>query len=122
MILVDLRNKSVNGAIAAFSLEVANIIVNKNAVPNDTMPPFYSSGIMLGAPAITTRGMREKEMVKVASWFKMVIEQVQNTKLPAKKEDRSKYFSSLKKELSEDRRLLKIASEVKQFASSFPLV
>ena len=122
LILIDLRNKGVNGAIAAFALEVANIVVNKNAVPNDNMPPFYPSGIRLGTPAITTRGMNEKEMVKISEWFKMVIEQVQNTKLPAKKEDRSKYFSSLKKELSEDRRLLKIASEVKQFASSFPLV
>jgi len=121
LILVDLRNKGVNGAIAAFALEVANIVVNKNAVPNDTMPPFYPSGIRLGTPAITTRGMKEKEMVKVASWFKMVIEQVQNTKLPAKKEERSKYFSNLKKELVKNRELLKIAAEVRSFTSNFPL-
>lgn len=121
LILVDLRNKGVNGAVAAYALEVANIVVNKNLVLNDTMPPFYPSGIRLGTPAITTRGMKEKEMVKIAKWFKMVIEEVQDTKLPQQKEERSKYFSNLKKELLRNPELLKIAHEVKSLCSKFPL-
>lgn len=121
LILIDLRNKDVNGAIAAYALEVAGIVVNKNGVPGDTMPPFYPSGIRLGTPAITTRGMREEDMVIIAEWFKMAIEEVRNSKLPANKEERSKYFSDLKKELSQNPNLLKIASEVKSFTQKFLL-
>lgn len=121
LILIDLRNKGVNGAIAAFALEVANIVVNKNAVPNDTMPPFYPSGIRLGTPAITTRGMKERDMEKIGEWITRAIKEIQNTSLPAKKEDRSKYFGNLKKELSKNHQLLKIAAEVKSFTQKFPL-
>src|SRR3989338_7798306 len=73
LILIDLSNKKVNGAVAALALETAGIIVNKNAVPNDPMPPFYPSGIRLGTPAITTRGMKEKEMLKIAQWLNKAI-------------------------------------------------
>lgn len=121
LILIDLRNKGVNGAIGAFALEVANIVVNKNAVPNDTMPPFYPSGIRLGTPAITTRGMKEKEMIKIGEWFKMVMDQAQDKKLPENREERSKYFSNLKKELAKNPELLKITAEVKSFTTDFPL-
>src|SRR3990167_7489306 len=62
LILIDLRNKGVNGAVAAITLEVAGIVTNKNAIPHDPMPPFYPSGIRLGTPAVTTRGMKEAEM------------------------------------------------------------
>jgi glycine hydroxymethyltransferase len=119
LILIDLRNRGVNGAVAAFALEIANIVVNKNGVPGDTMPPFYPSGIRLGTPAITTRGMRERDMKKVGEWITRAIEVVKNTKLPEKKEDRSKYFSNLKRDLSENPSLLKIASEVKTFTARF---
>jgi len=64
LILIDLRNKKVSGTSAALALEVAGIVLNKNGVPFDPMPPFYPSGIRLGTPAITTRGMKEKDMKK----------------------------------------------------------
>lgn len=121
LLLIDLRNKSVNGAVAAYALEVAGIIVNKNAVPRDTMPPFYPSGIRLGTPAITTRGLKEKDMEKIGAWITKVIEQIRNTKLPEQKEERSKYFSNLKKELASDKKLLKIAAEVKSLCSRFSI-
>lgn len=121
LILIDLRNKKVNGAIAAYALEVANIVVNKNGVPNDTMPPFYPSGIRLGTPAITTRGMDEQDMEKVGTWISRTIDCVTNYELPEQKEERSKYFSNLKKELAKNKELNKIAAEVKSFTSRFPL-
>ena len=121
LLLIDLRNKGVNGAIAAYALEIAGIIVNKNAVPDDSMPPFYPSGIRLGTPALTTRRMKEKEMEKVGDWIRKVIEQLSSTRLPGNREERSKYFSNLKKELSENSELMKIAEEVKKFTSKFPL-
>lgn len=121
LLLVDLRSKGVNGAIAAFALEVANIVVNKNGVPNDTMPPFYPSGIRLGTPALTTRGMKETDMKKVGNWMIRTIDAVKDTHLPEVKEERSKYFSELKKKLAKDKELLKIGAEVKKFATRFPL-
>src|SRR3989344_5912425 len=55
LILIDLRNKEVNGAVAAIALEVAGIVVNKNDVPHGSMPPFSPSGVRLGTPAVSTR-------------------------------------------------------------------
>ena len=73
LILIDLQNLNLNGAPVAFALEVAGLVVNKNGVPFDPMPPFYPSGIRLGTPAVTTRGMKEKEMKLIAGWINEVI-------------------------------------------------
>lgn len=121
LILIDLQNKGVNGAIAAYALEIANIVLNKNGVPFDPMPPFYPSGIRLGTPAITTRGMKEKEMINVAVWINEVIEIVKAEKLPGVKEERNDFMRDFKTRALKNRRLLKIASEVKLFTSKFPV-
>ncbi|MEX2028619.1 MAG: serine hydroxymethyltransferase [Candidatus Curtissbacteria bacterium] len=121
LILIDLRNKNVNGSIAAIALEVANIVVNKNGVPFDTQPPFYPSGIRLGTPAITTRGMKETDMKKVASWFNRVIEEVKKEKLPSEKETRNEFMKDFKIRVYKNKNLLKIATEVKLFTSKFPV-
>lgn len=121
LILIDLRNKGVNGAIAALALEVANIVVNKNGVPFDTQPPFYPSGIRLGTPAITTRGMIEKDMVTIADWFNRIIEEVRNEKLPEGKEERRIFMRDFKKRIVENKNLLAIAKEVKSFTQKFPV-
>lgn len=121
LILIDLRNKKINGAVAALALEVAGIVVNKNGVPNDTNPPFYPSGIRLGTPAITTRGMKEKEMAKIAKWFKIVIEEVRDFQLPENKEQRKEAFKAFKKEVVKNKKLTQIASQVKELTSKFPL-
>jgi len=73
LILIDLRNKKISGKEAQNRLEKAGIIVNKNSIPYDPNPPFNPSGIRLGTPAITTRGMKEKEMKKIAQWISMAI-------------------------------------------------
>ena len=121
LLLIDLSNKNVNGALAAYALEVAGIVVNKNAVPNDPMPPFYPSGIRLGTPAITTRDMKEKEMVKVAKWINSAIEEVKNYQLPKVKEERTVFWKKFKKETLKNKNLLKIAREVKVLTVKFPL-
>lgn len=66
LILIDLRNKNMNGSEAAIILEKVGIIANKNTVPYETGTPFNPSGLRLGTPALTSRGMKEKEMVQVA--------------------------------------------------------
>ncbi len=74
LLLLDLRDKEISGKDAQNLLEKAGVIVNKNAIPFDTMPPTNPSGIRLGTPAITTRKMKEKEMVIIADIISRVIE------------------------------------------------
>ncbi len=66
LLLVDLRSKNISGAEAQDVLESAGIILNKNTIPFDPNPPFKPSGVRMGTPAITTRGMKEEEMEEVA--------------------------------------------------------
>jgi len=73
LILIDLTNKGITGREIQDLLEKAGLIVNKNTIPNDLRPPFDPSGVRLGTPALTTRGMKEKEMKKIASWINEVI-------------------------------------------------
>ena len=69
LILIDLSNKNITGKKAEFVLEQAGITVNKNTVPGEVLSPFITSGIRIGTPAVTTRGMGEEEMTQVALWI-----------------------------------------------------
>jgi len=73
LILIDLQNKNIMGAEAQIRLEKAGITANKNSIPFDPNPPFKPSGLRLGTPAVTTRGMKEEEMKKIAGWINDVI-------------------------------------------------
>lgn len=95
LILVDLRNKNITGPEAQDLLEEAGITINKNTVPFDPAPPFKPSGIRIGTPALTTRGMKEKDMAKVASWINEVISNPKSVK--------------------------KVRQEIKKFCVKFPL-
>lgn len=121
LLLIDLQNKNVNGALAAFALEKAGIILNKNGVPGDKMPPYYPSGIRLGTPAITTRGLKSEDMVKVADWIDRTIQEIQNSALPQVKEERGSYFKKFKQEVNNNKKIQDIASEVKKFMSAYPM-
>lgn len=121
LILIDLRNKGVNGAIAAVALEAAGIVLNKNGVPFDTNPPFYPSGIRLGTPAITTRGLKERDMTKVARWINDAVLQVVEEKLPEEKEERIKYWKDFKERVGKNKNLSDIATEVKTLTKKFPI-
>jgi glycine hydroxymethyltransferase len=78
LMLIDLRNKDVTGKQAQEALDQAGITVNKNAVPYDDKSPFITSGIRIGTPALTTRGMKEPEMEKVAELIDRVITNIDN--------------------------------------------
>lgn len=73
LILIDLTNKNITSKEAQILLEKAGLVTNKNTIPYDQRPPFNPSGIRLGTPAVTTRGMKEKEMKKIAFWINEVI-------------------------------------------------
>jgi glycine hydroxymethyltransferase len=69
LFLVDLHSRGLTGKEAQASLDRATITVNKNAIPFDPTPPMTAGGIRLGSPAVTTRGMREPEMARIAGWI-----------------------------------------------------
>lgn len=73
LMLIDLRNKGISGKKAERILNLAHITLNKNMVPNDDRSPFITSGIRVGVPAVTTRGMKEADMVKIVKWVDRVI-------------------------------------------------
>jgi len=81
LMLVDLRNKGLTGKQAEKALEEAGITVNKNAVPFDSQPPMVTSGIRIGTPAMTTRGMQEKEMNIIAELMDRVLTNIDNEKI-----------------------------------------
>ncbi|WP_457572602.1 serine hydroxymethyltransferase [Desulfovulcanus sp.] len=98
LILVDLTNKDITGKEAEIALDKAGITVNKNTIPFETRSPFVTSGIRLGTPALTTRGMKPEHMHKIVDWIVKALESREN-----------------------DTRLEEIRQEVEKFAREFPL-
>jgi glycine hydroxymethyltransferase len=98
LLLVDLTNKGIKGAEAETALGKAGITMNKNTVPFDPQPPFDPSGIRMGTPALTTRGLKEAEMEQVAKWIDQAL-----------------------KAHRDDVKLAKIRDEITAFAKAFPL-
>jgi len=98
LMLIDLTGKNITGKQAEISLELAGMTVNKNMVPFDQRSPFVTSGIRVGTPALTTRGMKEPEMIRIAECINEAV---------------SKY--------NDQNALTEIKNSVKEFASNFPL-
>ena len=98
LMLVDLRPKGVTGKMAEESLEKAGITCNKNSIPNDPEKPFITSGVRLGTPAITARGMKEDEAVQIAEMIIKVLENV-----------------------NDDEKIAEVKNEVLKLAEKFPL-
>ena len=97
LMLVDLTNKDITGKDAQNMLDLANITTNRNTVPFETRSPFVTSGIRLGTPALTTRGMKETDMVTVADFINQVLTNLTN-----------------------EERVKAIGEQVKEFSRSFP--
>jgi glycine hydroxymethyltransferase len=121
LIVVDLRPQKLSGNVVAEALEVAGIVANRNSVPNDHMPPFYPSGLRLGTPALTTRGMKEPHMKQIAAWILKVVDYVGSYKLPEAPEARSTFLKAYKEKIWGDKFLLSIAEEVKSLCKKFPI-
>jgi glycine hydroxymethyltransferase len=98
LMLIDLRNKNISGKKAQETLDRAHITLNKNAVPFDDKSPFVTSGMRVGVPAVTTRGLKEAEMEIIAGLIDRVIMQPDN-----------------------EQEILAVRTEVKSLMSGFPL-
>ena len=80
--LIDLRGTELTGKVAEEALDRAHITVNKNTIPFDPRPPFVTSGIRIGTPAVTTRGMREPEMEQIAELIHRALQRVGDERRP----------------------------------------
>jgi glycine hydroxymethyltransferase len=98
LMLVDLRNRGLTGKIAQTALDNAGITVNKNTVPKETQSPFVTSGVRIGTPAVTTRGMREPEMQRISEYIDRVLRAPQDQNV-----------------------LNTVRGEVRELANAFPL-
>ena len=78
LMLIDLTEKDISGKDLEKRLDDAHVTCNKNTIPNDPRSPFVTSGVRLGTPAVTTRGMKEEDMDKIAEIIAMVIESEEN--------------------------------------------
>lgn len=109
------------GYQAQYGLEEAGITVNKNTIPGEPASPFYPSGIRLGSPALTSRGMQEKDMVRIAGWIKRALEEIKGLNLPKQQDKRKDFLREVKAKLRENKNLKKIRQEVEKFAGKFPV-
>ncbi|MBP7774830.1 serine hydroxymethyltransferase [Candidatus Woesebacteria bacterium] len=109
------------GTQVAFALDVAGIYANRNTVPTEKGSPFYPSGLRVGTPLVTTRGMKEKEMRQIACWIAEVVKQVTTQQLPKDPKERQVFLKAFRAAALKDKKLLAIAREVKTMASKFPL-
>jgi len=109
------------GYQAQYALETAGITVNKNTIPKDPVSPFYPSGVRMGTPALTTRGMKEKDMIKIASWIKRALEEIRGLDIPEEQKERAPFIKEVKKKLAVNKNLLKIKKEIKEFTAKFPV-
>lgn len=109
------------GYQAQYALEEAGITVNKNTIPGEPASPFYPSGIRLGTPALTTRGMKEKDMVKVAGWIKRVLEEIRGLDLPKDQDKRKEFLKEVKGKIHRNKNLKIIRKQVENFAGKFPV-
>jgi glycine hydroxymethyltransferase len=83
LMLVDLRNRGLTGKLAQTALDAASITVNKNTVPKETQSPFVTSGIRVGTPAVTTRGMGATEMERIATLIDRVLQAPEDPQVAA---------------------------------------
>ncbi len=84
LVLLDLSDREITGKLAEIALDEAGITVNKNTVPNEKRSPFVTSGVRIGTPALTTRGMGTSEMKQIARWIAQVLSNAEDTGLKSK--------------------------------------
>jgi len=121
LILLDLSKYGGLGALLEYAMDIAHMTANKNTIPQEPVSPFYPSGLRLGTPAITTRGMKEDEMRQIARWIAQIIDHIKGNTLPEEKESRAKFVTDFKDHAKTDPFLVNLGKEVSSLASTFPV-
>lgn len=109
------------GTQVSYAMDVAGMYANKNTVPYEPCSPFFPSGVRVGTPLVTTRGMKEAEMKQIADWISQVVELVHTETLPTDKKARAAFIAEFQVRAAKDKGLLAIRKQVTELASSFPL-
>ena len=121
LILIDLRKNNTNGWVIAWALEKAGIITNRNTVPDESASAYYPSGLRIGTPALTVRGMKEKEMESIGEWISEVIFKYSNIEIPSDKDKRKAFIKDFHEIIENDVLLKKIKQKVIHLCSEFPI-
>ncbi len=122
LILLDLTNGGVGrGVFFHEGLERVGIYTNKNTVPGDPSSPFYPSGLRIGTPAVTTRGMGENEMKLIAEWIAKFAEHIKDIKLPEDKDTRKQVIKDFRATLKSDGFYDELRKEVEEVCVKFPV-
>ncbi|MDR7517619.1 MAG: serine hydroxymethyltransferase [Armatimonadota bacterium] len=122
MILVDLTPGGPGrGIFLQEALDRVGITVNKNTIPREPSSAFYPSGIRLGTPAATTRGMREPEMDRLAEWIAAVAGEVEEFHLPEDRDRRAAVLREFRRSIQDNRRLAEVREEVRELCLRFPV-
>lgn len=122
LLLIDLTPFGIGqGLFVEEALDMAGMTVNKNTIPGDPSSPFYPSGIRLGTPAITTRGLKEPEMVRLGAWIAEVIQAVATISLPANKKERAQAITAFRTALEKIPVIKRVRTDVKSMCKNFPL-
>lgn len=122
LMVIDLTPFSVGlGTQVAYAMDVAGMYANRNAIPDEPGSPFYPSGIRLGTPLVTTRGMKEAEMAQIGHWIARVVRHVQDEALPEERKEWAAFIRDFKSRADKDQVLLEIAGDVRALATRFPL-
>lgn len=108
------------GVLVEAALDAVGITVNKNTIPNDPSTPFFPSGVRLGTPSVTTRGMGKREMRQIAVWIRAVMDVTVEAELPDDKDDRAAYVAAFRKHVAKDPTLAIIRDEVRRVCRMFP--
>ncbi len=110
------------GTQVAYGLDLAGIYANRNTVPKETGSPFYPSGLRVGTPLVTSRGMKEEDMVSIARWISEVTKHiVAEYQLPADKKAWAKAVAAMRPLLEKDQKIQSVRAEVTAWAEAFPL-
>lgn len=122
LVLVDATPTGIGrGTIYQDALERIGLITNKNVIPNDPSSPFYPSGLRLGSPAATTRGMTTSDMKQIASWITQVHEHTKNYLVPTDKDERKTALDAFRTSLDADPFYTTLREEVRTLAERYPL-
>jgi glycine hydroxymethyltransferase len=122
LMVIDLTPFSIGlGTQVAYAMDVAGIYANRNTIPNEPGSPFYPSGIRVGTPLVTTRGMKEAEMAQIGQWIACVVDQVKGAALPEEAKERGSFVRAFQERCGHDQVLLDLSAQVRSLASQFPL-